>query len=187
MRCKLSFCWNKLCLCKHISRTFPIWKPQKGHQNTHQNMFEWTITPKILRHVIPYGTKHKVHMLHMVWHHPGTSSVRMHKGNFCLIFSPGRRLMHTHKCLSFFLQKFCIFWICNQILCGRCASSDFCQVSFCVKTLVPGLEGLRTDFPWLNYMVRKTLLVFPNVYMYHAHRTSSRSKNQSKNFWVPYP
>ena len=92
----------------------------------------------------------------MVWHH----SVHMQRahahGNFCLIFSPGRRPMRTHKCILFFLQKLWIFWICNQILCGRCASTDFRQVSFRAKTLAPDLEGLCTDFPVVNHMVRKT-------------------------------
>ena len=142
-------------LCKHISRAFPIWKHKKKHiKILTKTCLSGPSPPKYYVTIMSFRLV--LHMSHMVWHHPMHMQRAHAQGKFCLIFSPGRRPMRTHKCILFFLQKFWIFWICNQILCGRCASTDFCQVSFRVKTLAPDLEGLRTDFPWVNYMVRKT-------------------------------
>ena len=149
--------WNQEFCANTFHAHFPSENNKKTHQNTHQNTFEWTVTPKY--HVVLYCAVQSTSCTCHIWYDitQCTCSVRMHKGNFCLIFSLGRRPMRNHKCIWFFLQKFWIFWICNQILGGRCASTDFCQVSFRVKTLALDLEGLRTDFPWDNYMVRKTL------------------------------
>ena len=48
-----------------------------------------------------------------------------------------------------------------------------------LSVCAPTFPELTTSFE------RPRSLVFPNVYMYNAHRTSSRSKNQSKKFRVP--